>query len=283
VLLEKVAKRRRARWVLDAVVLVLLYEAYSLIQGLVPAHHVVAEANAGRLLHIEQGLHLDPELALNHFVASHGWLAQACNYWYASLHFSVTIAVAVWLLSRHRSEARQLMAPLYAATGLALVGFWLMPLAPPRLLTGGPFEDTVVHFHTWGGWGSSPVDAVANQYAALPSLHMAWSLWCAVAVTRCATSGLTRRLVWLYPAGTLFVILATGNHWLLDAVAGGLILGLGFAISRAALPARPQLDRALDRFEQPRPVRVAPGRMDVDDAELETDRGPLDVRQGRAR
>jgi hypothetical protein len=274
VLVEKVARRRRARWALDAVVLVLLYEAYSLIQGLVPAHHVVAEVNAGRLLDVEQRLHLDPELALNQFVASHGWLAQACNYWYASLHFSVSIAVAVWLLSRHRSEARQLLAPLYAATALALVGFWLVPLAPPRLLTGGPFDDTVVQFHTWGGWGSSPVEAVANQYAALPSLHMAWSLWCAVAVTRCATSVLARRLAWLYPAGTLFVILGTGNHWLLDAVAGALILGVGFAVSRVALPARPQLGLAPDRSEQPRlPVRVAPDRLDVDHAEPAADHG----------
>jgi hypothetical protein len=251
VVVEKVARRRPAHWVLDAIVLVLLYEAYSLIQGLVPAHHLVAEANAGRLLDVEQRLHLDPELALNHFVASHGWLAQACNYWYASLHFSVSIGIAVWLLSRHRSQARQLMASLYAATALALVGFWLLPLAPPRLLVGGPFEDTVVHFHTWGGWGSSPVDAVANQYAALPSLHMAWSLWCAVVVTQCATSVLARRLIWLYPAGTLFVILGTGNHWLLDAVAGGLILGVGFAAARAVLPARPQLGSRLSIGESP--------------------------------
>jgi hypothetical protein len=247
--MERVARRRRARWVIESLVLVALYEAYSLIQGLVPAHRAVAEANAGRLLDLEQRLHIDPELALNRFVAAHGWLAQACDYWYASLHFAVSIGVAVWLLSRHRSQGGQLMAALYAATGLALLGFWLMPLAPPRLLTGAPFEDTVVHFHTWGGWGSSPVEAVANQYAALPSLHMAWSLWCAVAVTQCATSALARRLVWAYPAGTLFVILGTGNHWLLDAAAGALVLGVGFAVARVAVPARPPLGRPQARAE----------------------------------
>jgi hypothetical protein len=222
--------------VLDALVLVVLYQAYSLTEGFVPAHRSVAEANGRRLFDLEQWLHLDPELALNHFVAVHGWLAQACDYWYASLHFSVSIAVALWLLSRHHSPARHLMNSLYAATALALVAFWIVPMAPPRLLTGGPFEDTVVQFHTWGGWGSGPVDAVANQYAALPSLHMAWSLWCAVAVLRCSGSVLARRIVWLYPAGTLFVILGTGNHWLFDAVAGALILCVGFVVSNAVLP-----------------------------------------------
>ena len=223
---------------LDAVVLVALYQAYSLIEGLVPAHRSVAEANGQRLFDVEHRLHLDPELALNHLVAAHGRLAQVCDYWYATLHFSVSIAVALWLLSRHHSPARHLMNSLYAATALALVAFWLMPMAPPRLLTGGPFEDTVVQFHTWGGWGSGPVDAVANQYAALPSLHMAWSLWCAVAVLRCSSNVLARRIVWLYPAGTLFVILGTGNHWLFDAVAGALTLCLGFVVSSAALPDR---------------------------------------------
>jgi|tagenome__1003787_1003787.scaffolds.fasta_scaffold20364962_1 hypothetical protein len=232
------ATGRRARWLLDAVVLVALYEAYSVIQGLVPAHRGIAEANAERLVDVEQWVHIDPELALNHFVASHGWLAQVCDYWYTSLHFSVSIAVALWLLWRHHGQARHLLTPLYAATALALVGFWLVPLAPPRLLTGGSFDDTVVHFHTWGGWNSGPVDAVANQYAALPSLHMAWALWCAIAVTRCATSVLARRIAWLYPAGTLFVILGTGNHWLLDAFAGALILSVGFAMSSAVVPDR---------------------------------------------
>jgi hypothetical protein len=238
VVVDEEAGRRWAHWLRDAVVLVALYQAYSLIQGLVPAHRSVAEANAERMLHVEQGLHLDPELTLNHFVASHGWLAQVSNYWYSSLHFSVSVTVALWLLWRHQSQARHLLNSLYAATALALVGFWLVPLAPPRLLTGGPFEDTVVQFHTWGGWNSGPVDAVANQYAALPSLHMAWALWCAIAVMRCARSGVAQRLVWLYPAGTLFVILGTGNHWLLDAVAGALALGVGFAASRTIVPGR---------------------------------------------
>jgi hypothetical protein len=235
---DEVARRRRAQWVLDAVVLVVLYQAYSLIEGLVPAHRSVAEANGRRLFDVEQWLHLDPELALNHFVAVHGWLAQVCDYWYASLHFSVSILVALWLLARHHVQARHLLNSLYAATALALVAFWLVPMAPPRLLAGGAFEDTVVQFHTLGGWGSGPVDAVANQYAALPSLHMAWSLWCAVAVVRCSKSVLARRLAWLYPAGTLFVILGTGNHWLFDAAAGAFILCIGFVVSSTVLAER---------------------------------------------
>jgi hypothetical protein len=234
---DEAPRERRARWLLDAVVLVALYEAYSLIQGLVPADRTAAEVNTERMVGVEGWLHLHPELTLNHVVASHGWLAEACDYWYTFLHFSVSIAVALWLLWRHPGQARRLLTALYTATALALVCFWLVPLAPPRL-TSNLFVDTVVDFHTWGGWGSGPVAAIANQYAALPSLHMAWSVWCAIAVTRCAKSRLVRRCAWLYPAGTLFVILGTGNHWLLDAFAGALILGMGFAVPRAVLHAR---------------------------------------------
>ena len=234
---EEAVRRRRALWLLDAVVLVALYQAYSVVQGLVPVKQSAAEINAERMIRVEGWLHLQPELTLNHVVAAHEWLAEACDYWYTFLHFSVSISVALWLLWRHHDEARRLLTALYTATALALVCFWLVPLAPPRL-TSNLFVDTVVDFHTWGGWGSGPVDAVANQYAALPSLHMAWSLWCAVAVSRCARSALVRRSAWLYPGGTLFVILGTGNHWLLDAVAGALILGVGFAAPRAALQAR---------------------------------------------
>jgi hypothetical protein len=230
VVVRRESTRHLARWLLDGVVLVVLYQAYGLIQGLVPAHRLQAEANAHRVLEVEQRLQVDPEAVLNRFVASHGWLAEVCDYWYSSLHFSVTVAVAMWLLWRHHEDARHLLTSLYTATALALVGFWLVPVAPPRLLTGGGFVDTVVRLHTWGGWDSGPIHAIANQYAALPSLHMAWSSWCALAVGRVAGNALVRRLAWLYPAGTLFVILGTGNHWFLDAVAGGLVLAVGFAV-----------------------------------------------------
>jgi hypothetical protein len=243
---------RRWHWLLDAAVLVLLYEAYSLIQGLVPAHRSVAEANAHRLLGLEQRLDLDPELWLNRFVAAHGWLAQACDYWYASLHFSVSMAVATWLLWRHPGQARRFLVPLYVTTALALLGFWLVPMAPPRLLTGAGFVDTVIRGHTWGGWDSGPVDAVANQYAALPSLHMAWALWCALAVARVSRRRWMRRVVWLYPAGTLFVILGTGNHWLLDAAGGALVLALGFAVARRfLLPSEAARPVMVDQADEP--------------------------------
>ena len=234
--------------------LVLLYEAYGMVQGLVPTHRSEAVENARRIAEIEQRLRIDPEPALNRLVSAHQWLAQVCDYWYSALHFTITVGVAMWLLWRHRGDARKLLTAVYAATALALVGFWLVPVAPPRLADDG-FVDTVVEYHTWGGWDSGAVEAVANQYAALPSLHMAWSLWCAVAVSRVATDGLVRRAVWLYPAGTLFVILGTGNHWLLDAAAGALVLAVGFAAARliaVAWPAGLHAGRGHDRVgEEP--------------------------------
>lgn len=119
---------------------------------------------------------------------------------------------------------------LYATNIVALLGFWLFPLAPPRMLPG--FVDTVVIFHTWGSWGSGDMASVSNQFAAMPSLHIGWSMWSGVAILRLARRPWARALGVLYPVATLFVIVGTANHFLLDAVGGAAALAVGFGVQR---------------------------------------------------
>jgi hypothetical protein len=208
------------------------YFLYSLVRNGVPTHERLAFHRASQLLTAEHWLHIDFELTLNKALAGVGWLAQVADYYYATMHFAVTIGVLVWLYTKHPLQYRSVRTALYVTNILALVGFWLFPLAPPRLLPGHGFVDTVVTFHTWGSWGSSGVDAASNQFAAMPSLHIGWSLWCACAIVMLARPWWAKLLGALYPVATCLVIMSTANHYILDAAGGVVALALGFGVQR---------------------------------------------------
>jgi hypothetical protein len=87
----------------------------------------------------------------------------------------------------------------------------------------------VVH-HTWGSWASGDVAAASNQYAAMPSMHIGWSLWCGLTIFMLTKRRWVRALAVSYPVATLAVIVSTGNHFLLDAVGGGCALAVGFGL-----------------------------------------------------
>jgi PAP2 superfamily len=206
------------------------YLLYSLIRNGVPTHERLAFHRASQLLTAEHWVRLDFELTLNKALAGVNWLAQVADYYYATMHFAVTIGVLAWLYLRHPLHYRPVRTALYATNIIALVGFWLFPLAPPRMLHG--YVDTVVQFNTWGSWGSSGVDAASNQFAAMPSLHIGWSLWCACAIVMLAKRNWVKVLGALYPVVTCLVIMATANHYILDAAGGVVALMLGFGVQR---------------------------------------------------
>jgi hypothetical protein len=198
------------------------YWLYSVVRNVAPSHKTMARQRAVDLLSFEHSLHIDVEKSLNTFVSHTEWLAYGSNYYYATMHFAVTLAVLLWLFVRRPVDYRRFRTAWLATNVTALIGFYLFALAPPRMLPG--FVDTVVHFHTWGSWGSSDVASVSNQYAAMPSLHIAWALWCAIAVATLSRCTWLRIVAALYPVVTLFVILGTANHFAVDAVGGAVVL-----------------------------------------------------------
>jgi hypothetical protein len=223
---------RRPRWWQELLFVGICYELYSLVRNAAPSQERQAFARARDLLALESHLRLAVEHAANRFVSDQHWLAYLCNYYYATLHFVVTISVMVWLYRRHPLRYRALRTVLLATNVVALLGFWLFALAPPRMLAERGFIDTIVTFHTWGSWGSAGIDSASNQFAAMPSLHVAWSLWCGIVLVRLARRRWLRVLGVLYPLATTFVIIGTANHYLLDAVGGVAVLALGFAVQR---------------------------------------------------
>ncbi len=227
---EKVRAIRPPRWWQEVAFVLIVYYLYSLVRNSVPSHEVGAFNRARSVLSLERTMHINVEHAVNSLVAGHSWLAYVSDYYYATLHFVVTIGVLVWLYVRHPLRYRSIRSVLIVTNLTALVGFWFISLAPPRMLPG--FVDTVVKFHTWGSVASADVAKDANQFAAMPSLHIGWALWCAIAIVTLAKRRWVRVLGAMYPIFTLFVVLGTANHFVLDAVGGVIALGVGVAVER---------------------------------------------------
>lgn len=236
----RLRRLRRPRLWEEVTFIALCYLLYSLIRNGVPTHQVGARHRAEALYGVERALHLDIELPLNRLVASVHWLSLFADYWYAIMHFVVTVAVLGWLYLRHPLRYRSARAVLLGTNLVALIGFWNYSLAPPRMLVAHGFVDTVVRDHIWGSWGTSGMDAASNQYAAMPSLHVGWALWCAVVIVTLTRRRWLRVVGAIYPVITVLVILATANHFLLDAVGGLVALGCGFGVQRL-LSGRPAL------------------------------------------
>jgi PAP2 superfamily protein len=225
----------RPRWWAELSLIAVCYVAYSFVRNLVPTDHAAAVGRAYEILKAEEALRLDIEYWLNQIFVNHPWLGVSANYYYSTLHFIVTIGVLVWLYARHPERYATYRMILFATTLIALIGFYSYPLAPPRMLPG--FIDTVIEFNTWGLYDSSPVATVSNQYAAMPSLHTAWSIWCALAILAVVRRGWIRILAVGYPAVTVVVIMGTANHFILDAVGGVAVLAAGHAFAHGAIRA----------------------------------------------
>ncbi len=251
--------RIRPRWWRELLLIGGTYGLYTLTRNTLPAGWREARANALDLYRVERWLHLDVEHAMNAFVAGRHVIAVAADYTYSAAHLPVTLVVLGWVYAVHPAAYRRARTVLLVTTVVALVGFWLFPLAPPRLLPHLGFVDTVVRDGTWGSWGSGPVTAVSNQYAAMPSIHVAWSLWSAGAVALLSRHRWARAAAMGYPVVVLLAVLGTANHWLLDVAGGLAALGVGVCVSAVARWAARRARRAKGR-DNHLPARHRPGR-----------------------
>lgn len=230
---------RRPRLWFEILLIGVSYWTYSLVRNAVPEQRAQALHNADWLWTLEGHLGIAVEHTVNHAVNSVTWLVVGMNYYYATLHFIMTLGVLIWLYRRHPGRYAAARTVLFATTAVALAGYYLFPLAPPRLMTGGGFVDTVLVHQTWGSMASGDLKTMSNQYAAMPSMHIGWSLWCGLTLYALASVPWARVLGLLYPAVTLLVIVATANHFWLDAVGGALCLAFGFAVARVWYGALP--------------------------------------------
>jgi hypothetical protein len=236
---EARAARVRPRWWAELMLVAGAYGLYSITRMLLPTQTGAALRRGAKLLDVERAWHLAPELALNAAVSSHHYLAVAVDYHYATLHYIVTPAVLVWVLITRPDRYRHARRILVAATIIGLIGFWLAPVAPPRLLGMDDFVDTMAQFAGYGWWGqdaSAPrgLGGLTNEYAAMPSLHVGWALWCGWMLVAYSRHSWQRIVGVVYPVSTIFVVMATANHYFFDVVGGvAVILAAALVVSRS--------------------------------------------------
>jgi hypothetical protein len=232
---------RRPRIWFELLLIAVSYAVYSYVRNAVPEQEAAAQRHARWIWDAQERMGLAFERAVNHAINDITPLIVCLNYFYATLHFAVTIAVLVWLFRRHPGRYGPARLVLFCTTAVALVGFYLYPLAPPRLMDGVDFIDTGLVHDTWGSLSSESMQTVSNQYAAMPSMHIGWSVWCGIIIVVLARPLWLKALGALYPILTLFVIVATANHFWLDAIGGLVCLAFGFLIAwlwYGALPHR---------------------------------------------
>ncbi|GAX49824.1 bifunctional glycosyltransferase 87/phosphatase PAP2 family protein [Streptomyces olivochromogenes] len=221
------------------------YSAYQQVRlaatgGTNAGGRTTAEHHGDQILSIERFLHIDIEHWVNHAVFKVEWLRDFFDFYYESFHFVVPLTVLAVLYVRRPGDYRWARSALGFATLMALLGFWLFPLAPPRLMPGLGVIDTVHGVQDFSKPDYGTLTALTNQYAAMPSLHFGWSLWCGVVIAVLAPKWWMKALGLLHPLFTVSAIVATGNHWVLDAVGGAAVVGAGFGLTHLLQGPRPR-------------------------------------------
>ena len=255
------------RWWHEVAFIVLVYVAYSAVRNQFgsgagssidadPAFH-----HGEAIIQLERNMRLYFEEALQRWyldLPGHG-LIRFWNVYYGIFHFLVTGIALVWCYRAAPWRYRVWRNTLAATTLVALVGFASFSLMPPRLMddpgiyggcrvyaagqalpdaAGDPpcdefgFVDTIAVYGGWASFGSDEMAAVSNQYAAMPSMHIGWSTWCALVMVPLIRRRWLKVLAAAYPLFTLFCIIVTANHYWIDGLGGLACLAVGYALSR---------------------------------------------------
>ncbi|MEU5637896.1 phosphatase PAP2 family protein [Streptomyces rishiriensis] len=208
-----------------------LFLVYKFGRQLVAGHTGEAFRDAHDVWRLERWLGLPGEGTVQSLLLHGDGLAEVANTYYATVHFPATLAFLVWLYLRRPAHYVWARRALAAVTAAALVLHLAFPLAPPRMLAATGLVDTA-RVYGPSVYGPPQTDHLSNQFAAMPSLHFGWALMVAIGLIA-ATRSRWRWLWLLHPLLTLLVIVGTANHYWLDAIVAGLLLGLALTLVHA--------------------------------------------------
>jgi hypothetical protein len=218
---------------------VVAYYGYSLVRGTVDGRAASAFQNARSVIDIERTLHVFVEPSVQAWVSSSQLVTDVASWIYINAQTSITLSALVWLYLFRNSSFYFVRNMMVVAMGIALVGYMAYPTAPPRMLPEWGFQDSVSLF-TGVPADDATVNALFNPYAAVPSMHVAFSLmigWTLVQLVRPRPL----RLLWFaYPFMMTFVIVVTANHFIADAILGAATAGASAYAARCMARARPE-------------------------------------------
>jgi membrane-associated phospholipid phosphatase len=191
-----------------------------------------AVANARGVVAVERFFDLHVEASIQRWFLNIPDVVRGANVLYATAHILVTAAVIVALWFAQPDRYRRMRTALLLSTAIALAVFALLPTAPPRLLPAGVgAQDTLATMGGLWSFRTPIIEHISDPLAAMPSLHLAWAVWSSAAVAPLVRSRFWRRAALAYPAVVGLVVVITGNHWLLDVVAGVLVGLAGLALA----------------------------------------------------
>ena len=255
----RLVERRWARFLAAAALEVALVCGLFALWQLANAatHH----AHSGGLAHgravwrLERTLHLPSETSFQHLVIGHPLLVRASNYYYATAHLTGMVIFLVWLWLRHRDRYARWRNVVAIFTAVALL-IEMIPVAPPRLIGHTGLVDTAM---VYGQSVYAFAGDLADQYAALPSIHVGWALLIGLAMWRCggriaAAVGIGHAVV------TVSVVVLTANHYWMDAASAAAVLAFAVAAERACVRVASMV-RARRLAPTPLPAQIQQGAL----------------------
>jgi membrane-associated phospholipid phosphatase len=219
---------RNGLW--DLLLLALAFMIYSVVRQMSAGRQIEATYNAVDLVRIERALWMGHENALQGLILWNEALIRVFNMAYTYGHFWLIGFAAVWLFFRHRETYVLFRNAFFISGAIALVAFNLYPLAPPRLLPGE--FGAVDTLRLFSEINYENAGFFVNEYAAIPSLHVGWNLLICLAIASCVRNPIVRFWAASMPLVMSATVVLTGNHWILDCIAGYVVgwAGLGLAL-----------------------------------------------------
>jgi hypothetical protein len=221
------------------------YMLYQVVRGIVGSGGYKPFGDATKIINLERVLHVFVEPSVQAWTSNVHWLMDIADWSYLNAHYFVTIGALVFIYLRRNDSFYFVRNMFLIAMAIALVGYALYPTAPPRLMPEWGFTDSIsqflglgtMHFDT-----GSAEKAFLNGYAAVPSMHVCFAIMIGWPLARLVRRR-TAKIAWsLYPLYITFVVVATGNHYLIDAVLGALTAGAAALIAKRLLArARPEV------------------------------------------
>src|ERR1700684_923892 len=223
--LEALDARVLPRGWVDAVRQVLLflaaYVGYQIVRGLVNGNDVAkASWNATKVIDLERTLHVFIEPSIQAWALNAHWLMDVADWTYLNAHYVVTLGALTFIYLRRNDSFYYVRNTFMIAMAIALIGYALYPTAPPRLMPEWGFTDSISQFLGTFHVDDGPEKAFLNFYAAVPSMHVCFSVLTAIPMSRLVRHWWPKFAWRLYPRWITFVVIAPGNHYLTDVVLG---------------------------------------------------------------
>lgn len=224
----------------QVVLFAVAYWGYRLVRGQVDGRVAESFQNARGLISLERATNLFVEPAVQAWTQGQAWLIDSASWMYVNAQATVTMGALVFIYLVHNRSFYFVRNMLMVSMGIALVGYALFPTAPPRFMPEWGFTDSVSDF-TGIPQDSVAVNALFNPFAAVPSMHVAFALMLGWTLAPLVRRPVFKALWFAYPFVVTFVVVATGNHFVIDAVLGAIVAAASAVAAHRMGYARPRV------------------------------------------